>query len=374
MKRILLLGATGSIGQNTVKIVRQYPDEFKLAGITANINKKKISQLKREFGLNTYGLNSSNTVFINGRELHTNNDINSELSLHADYDILVNALVGSIGFRPTYNAIQRGKTVALANKETIVAYGILINRALKSNPKAALFPVDSEHSALWQLLSKFRREDIKNVFITASGGVPFKNRGKRIERNHILDHPVWNMGPKVTVDSSTMMNKGLEVIEASYLFNIEPERIKVLIHPQSIVHAMVELNDGTFIPHMASPDMKLPIQFALFYPKRPERRLIRQLDLTKQDLQFFKASLGKYRALKLAYRCLRKGSTYTAVYSAANEVSVNRFLEGDIEFNDIVTINEKTINCHNPAPSLTQHNIENAEKWAREYAQNVRMK
>lgn len=374
MKRVLLLGATGSIGRNAVRIIRQFPDEFKLTGITADTSRNDILRLVKEFDIGTYGLSSSRTLFINSKECKTNNDINEEIAVKADYDIAVNALVGSIGFAPTYRAIERGKTVALANKETIVAYGKLINRALRKNKNSALYPVDSEHSALWQLLSQFNRDDIKNVYITASGGVMFKNPNKHVKREDILSHPVWNMGPKVTVDSSTMMNKGLEVIEASYLFNIAPERIKVLIHPQSIVHAMIELKDGTFIPHMAYPDMKLPIQYALFYPKRPGKRIIRKLDLTEQNLQFYKAPLSRYRALKLAYRCLNKGSTYTAVYSAANEISVGRFLNGDIGFSDIMKINEKTVNNHIPSRTLSIRSISDAEQWARAYAKNVRIK
>ncbi len=374
MRKILLLGATGSIGKNTLKIIDKYPDKFKLIGATANSNEKQLMHIVEKYGLTSFGLNNKRKLLVNSIKQSDEYDINNELAKFLDYDIMVNALVGSIGYKPTMTAIERNKKIALANKETIVAYGIVINRALKKYKKSAIYPVDSEHSAIWQLLKNFSRKDIKNVIITASGGIPFKNKTDSVSLDDIFNHPVWDMGKKVTIDSSTMMNKGLEIIEASYLFNLHPDLIKVIIHPQSIVHGMVELHDGTIIPHMAHPDMILPIEYALFYPRRIKERNIKSVDFKSLNLEFHKPDLKKYRALSLAYHCLKKGKTYTAVYSAANEVAVKRFINREIEFKDIVKICETAVMKHIAHRTVTAETIAAAEKWAKEFAAQVSLK
>ncbi|MDY6787298.1 MAG: 1-deoxy-D-xylulose-5-phosphate reductoisomerase [candidate division WOR-3 bacterium] len=368
MKKVLLLGATGSIGTSTLKVIRQYSDKFKIAGISANTSIDEIKKIKEEFGVEYSGINQSGSVETGGSEL-TVSDVNVYLAKNTDYDIMVNALVGSAGFPATYEAIKRGKDIALANKETIVAYGMIINSMLEQYPGARIMPIDSEHSALWQLIEGFKENALDHIIITASGGVPFRKNTMDLEKDDILNHPVWDMGSKVTVDSSTMMNKGLEVIEASYLFNLPAEKIEVLIHPQSIVHGISVFSDGSSAAHMAYPDMVLPIQYAMLYPDISNIQMIKKLDLAKDGpLEFFRVAGKQKRAIELAYYCLEKGGTYTAVYSAANEAAVERFVSGDIRFNQITDIVEKTVNMHNPPEECTIDSIIQSEEKARQTA------
>ncbi len=375
MKKILILGASGSIGKSALKVLRKYPNKFKLVGITAYSKTTSILKIAKEFNVKNYAVSSTNLMIINGKKVESIlSDCNSYMVNNTNFDILINALVGSAGFKPTADAIRKEKIIALANKETIVAYGEIINKLLKRYKGAEIRPVDSEHSALWQLLSGVNRKDVKRIIITASGGVPFRTGKQDLEIKDIMAHPIWNMGKKVTVDSSTMMNKGLEIIEASFLFNIEPKKISVLIHPQSIIHGMVEMKDGTMISHMAYPDMVLPTEYAMFYPDRPKERIIKQIDFnTHSSLSFFKPDFKKLPALNLAYKCLIKGKTYTAVFSKANEIAVERFLCGDIKFRDIVSITDKVLKMHKPINRLTEQSIMNAEKWASEKALKVRV-
>ena len=375
MKKILLLGASGSIGKSVLKVLRKYPSKFKLVGITAYSKTSSILKIAKEFNIKNYAISSTDLMIINGKKCESNfSDCNSYMVNNVDFDIVINALVGSTGFRPTVDAIRREKIIALANKETIVAYGEIINRLLKKYKKAEIRPVDSEHSALWQLLSGVDRKNLKRIIITASGGVTFKTGKQDLEIEDIMAHPVWNMGKKVTVDSSTMMNKGLEIIEASFLFNIEPKKISVLIHPQSIIHGMIEMKDGTMISHMAYPDMVLPIEYAMFYPDRPKERIIKSIDFNAySSLSFFEPDFKRFPALDLAYKCLIKGKTYTAVFSKANEIAVKRFLDGEIKFRDIVSITDKVLKMHKPINILTEQSIMNAEKWAQEKALKVRV-
>lgn len=359
-KKLLILGATGSIGTSTLKVVREYAEHFIITGITAGTDSDGLTGIMEEFGDCATGLASTGEINENGK-VSAVRDVNTYLARTCEYDIMVNGLVGSVGFSPTYEAIKRDKIIALANKETIVAYGSVINRALKKS-RASIRPVDSEHSALWQLLEQYGSET-ERIIITASGGAALRHKSGELKLKDILRHPVWNMGPKVTIDSSTMANKGLEVIEASMLFNIAPEKIDVLIHPQSVIHAMVVLNDGTVLSHMAYPDMILPIEYALFYPERPGRRMIRGLSLTEyRNLEFFEPDYEKYPALKTAYAAAGKGKTYPAVFNSANEAAVRLFIEGKIGFNDISEIIDSAVRQHKPAGTVNIKTISAAEE------------
>lgn len=358
--KILLLGATGSIGKNTIEIIRKYSSIFEITGISANLEERQLSGIADEFSVPVTGLASGGIVKRKGREIYSGNDVNKYLAQYCNYDILVNGLVGSVGFSPTYSAIKRDKVIALANKETIVSYGTIINRALKRS-RASIRPVDSEHSALWQLLEQYGK-DTERIVITASGGAALKHEGSELTMKEILKHPVWNMGKKVTIDSSTMANKGLEIMEAAMLFNINPARIDVLIHPQSVIHAMAVLFDGTVISHMAYPDMVLPIEYALFYPERPQTKMIKCLSLEKYGkLEFYKPDYKKYPALKTAYHAALSGSTYPAVFNAANEAAVYLFIKGLISFNDIHRIIDKAVRMHKPAIRISAAAISSIE-------------
>jgi 1-deoxy-D-xylulose-5-phosphate reductoisomerase len=369
MKKILILGATGSIGMSTLKIIKRYPEYFKIVGVTAFSNEERLKRIMSDFNVKSGGLKSKNILYRGNKIEKRTDDINEILAEDLDYDIVVNGLVGSIGFPPTLIAIERGKIIALANKETIVAYGQIIKKALKKNPKSQIRPVDSEHSALWQLLDKIDRRELEKCYITASGGVPFKKKTDVLSLADVLNHPTWSMGKKVTVDSSTMVNKGLEVIEACNLFNLKPEQIGVLIHPQSIIHAAVLLKDGTYMAHMAIPDMVLPISYALFYPFRPKEMLIGKIkEKENYDLTLHAIDADKYLSIKLAYSALDRQMTFPAVYNAANEGAVSLFLKERIQFKDIVAIIDKVMKEHSPKGRISIQNIRESEIWAKKRA------
>ncbi|MDD3804253.1 MAG: 1-deoxy-D-xylulose-5-phosphate reductoisomerase, partial [bacterium] len=312
------------------------------------------------------------SIIRGSREEKRKDDVNEFLTQELDYDIVVNGLVGSVGFLPTLKAIERGKIIALANKETIVAYGEIIKEALKNNKNASIRPVDSEHSALWQLLKSINRSELKKCYITASGGVVFKKKTTELSLKEVLDHPVWSMGKKVTVDSSTMVNKGLEVIEAHYLFDLAPQEIGVMIHPQSIIHASVLMKDGTYFSNMALPDMALPISHALFYPDRPKDLITGALEENeKYELSLNPVDVDRYLSLKLAYQALEKRATFPAVYNGANEGAVSLFLKEKIKFKEIVMLIERVMNEHVPEEKITIESISKSEEWAKKKAVEI---
>jgi len=366
VKRIIILGATGSIGKSTLNVVKKYPERFKIVGITANRNKEQLLKIAKDFSVKNVGLYNESFVIEGKNKKNIDCDVNSYFVNKLDYDIIVNALVGSIGFYPTYYGIKRGKTIALANKETIVSYGEIIKKELKKNKRAVIKPVDSEHSALWQLLSFIDREKVKKCFITASGGVPFKTKKDDLTLDEVLKHPVWNMGVKVTVDSSTMVNKGLEIIEACRLFSLEPDMVGVMIHPNSLVHAIVLLKDGTYISHMAYPDMILPIEYALLHPDRGETPSIKMFDENVNlNLSFHPAPVEKYKSLKLAYMAIKMGGNMPAVFNASNEKAVELFVRGEIKFNQIVGLIERVMKKIKFVKKVTIENIQESEKEAK---------
>ncbi len=342
MRQVCLLGATGSIGDSTVDVIRQHPDRFSLYAVAAHSNWKKVAEIAQKFKVKQLCMFDENAA----KEL--SNALNrpvlsgieglKELALDPNTDLIVNAVMGSVGCLPTLAAIAAGKHVALANKETMVMAGPVIQDALKENPKAYITPIDSEHNAIFQCLAGRSSEEVECLQITASGG-PFrewpKEKFETITVKDALNHPVWSMGKKITIDSASMMNKGLEVIEAHFLFGIPYEQIKVVVHPQSMVHSLVQFRDGSLMAQLGAPDMRIPIQVAMTWPERLNLQTER-LDLpTLAKLTFFAPDFEKFRCLALAFEAGKKGGVVPAMLNAANEVLVAAFLEEKIRFVDI---------------------------------------
>ncbi|MBI5681693.1 MAG: 1-deoxy-D-xylulose-5-phosphate reductoisomerase [Deltaproteobacteria bacterium] len=374
MKTLSILGSTGSIGRSTLDIVRMHPDKFRVAVLTAGRNIDLLKRQIYEFKPEVVSVIDKETAGTLGKNLSCRvlygEDGFEYAATFKFVDLVVSAIVGAAGLLPTLAAINAGKDVALANKETLVMAGALVMEAVKKN-KATLLPIDSEHSAIFQSIIGHQKGDIKRLILTASGG-PFLNTslGKlsKVTCDEALKHPNWQMGQKVTIDSATLMNKGLEVIEARWLFDIPPERIAVHVHPQSIIHSMVEYIDGGILAQMGSADMKCPISYALAYPERIEAG-VTPLNLCKLgSLTFVEPDVKRFPALKLAYESLRLGGTMPAVMNAADEIAVDAFLKKEIRFTDIVGIVENTMNRHNPSRADTIDEILEADIWARHEA------
>ncbi|MBI1805787.1 MAG: 1-deoxy-D-xylulose-5-phosphate reductoisomerase [Ignavibacteria bacterium] len=343
MKNICILGSTGSIGQNSLEVIANFPDRFHASYLTTNKNIGILQQQIERFHPRAVAVLDECSASLlkqtmNGAvNVFTGEDGLRELVSQGDIDIVINSLVGFAGLRPTIEAIKRGITVALANKETLVVAGEIITQLLREH-NAALIPVDSEHSAILQCLTGEKSDDIARLILTASGG-PFLNMRKKdftsVTVEAALKHPNWKMGSKITIDSATMMNKGLEVIEAHWLFNLPPEKIDVLIHPQSIIHSMVEFVDGSVKAQLGMPDMKIPIQYALTYPERASS-LYNRVDFAElREMTFFKPDLDQFECVQLAYDAIREGGTAPAILNAANEVAVDLFLQRQMSFDRI---------------------------------------
>lgn len=343
MKKLLILGSTGSIGVNTLEIARSFKDKFEIVGLSSNNNIELLEKQIVEFRPKTVAVvNETKAAELKSKigskcEVLTGDEGLLEITRRGNYNILVSALVGFAGLAPTIEAIKQKKRIALANKETLVTAGeIIIDLCKKYN--AELIPIDSEHSAIFQCLIGEKKETINKLILTASGG-PFLNKEKS-ELEHVtiadaLQHPNWKMGNKITIDSATMMNKGLEIIEAFWLFGLPKEKIEVIIHPQSIIHSMVGFIDGSIKAQMSSPDMKLPILYALTFPERYHYNSV-QTDFTRiNKLTFFEPDFDKFTCLKIAYDAIEEGGTAPCVLNAANEVAVEKFLSGKIRFTQI---------------------------------------
>lgn len=333
MKKIIVLGATGSIGRSTVEIAREFSDKIEIVGLSAHKNESKLKELGIEFNTNNLALTGINK----GSDLpYLGPERVLDMIKVTSADIVVNGIAGSSGLLPSVTAIKSGKDLALANKETMVMAGGIINKlATKHNIK--LLPVDSEHSAIFHLLEECKPEDLDEIILTASGGA-FRDLKKEqlsdVTLEDALKHPTWSMGTKITIDSASMANKGLEVIEAAMLFNIKPEKIKVLIHPQSYVHSLIRKKDNSMYAQISGPDMKLPIQNAIFYPELyPVSSTL--LELAGKSLDFKKPDMEKYQMLDLAYKALNLGDSYCIAYNAANEELVESFTKREISFLDI---------------------------------------
>ncbi|TET82254.1 1-deoxy-D-xylulose-5-phosphate reductoisomerase [candidate division TA06 bacterium] len=374
MKRVAVLGSTGSIGRSALQVLENLAPEFVVFAISG---KDELDLLSEQAGKHKPALVSIGDESLKGElarrvpgrtEVLSGGEALTEIASCSDVDIVVNGLVGSVGFRPTLAALRAGKRVALANKEPLVSYGsILTAEARRSG--AEILPIDSEHSAIHQAIGKSPGDEVSRIILTASGG-PFLNAASldSITPKEALAHPTWEMGEKVTVDSATLMNKGLEVIEARWLFNIDPSKIEVVIHPQSIVHSIVEFVDGSCIAQLSIPDMKLPIQYAITYPRRMES-LTNKLDLAEvAKLEFFRPDFSRFPCLDLAYDALRKGGTMPAVLSASDEIAVAAFLKGEIGFTQIPQVLQEVLSNHTPKSDPTLEEAEAADDWAREEA------
>ncbi|KLI16355.1 1-deoxy-D-xylulose-5-phosphate reductoisomerase [Brachyspira hyodysenteriae] len=370
-KRILLLGATGSIGLNTYSVVCKFRNEFEIVGMSTNSKIDILSNLCDDLKPKT--VNISDKIAEN---IFKDYDCAKDLSIYegtiadfvkdTDFDILVNALTGYAGFLPTVEAIKKGKTIALANKETLVVGGDIINQLLKEY-KASLIPIDSEHSAIFQMLRHFPKESLSKVIITASGGPFFrtpKEELKNVTVEMALKHPTWSMGNKITIDSATMMNKGFEVIEAHHLFNLDYDKIETIIHPQSLIHSMIEMNDGEIYAQIGKNDMRLPIQHALTYPEIRNTPFEKLKLYEHPEINFYKMDFDKFIMLRLAYECGKRGGLYPCVLNAANEICVYSFLQKKIGFTDIFNIVSKVCDRKINVP-LTVDNIINMDSEIR---------
>ena len=374
--RIAVLGSTGSIGTSCLDVIAAHSDRLELAGITAHDRWKSLAEQSHRFRPRWAVVSNAEhrpsvqpLQFPEGTELQFGSEAVERLAAHADVDTVVCGIVGAAGLRGAWAAIETGKRVAIANKETLVVAGPLVMQ-LASKTGAELIPVDSEHSAIYQCLQAGRRTDVKRIILTASGG-PFRGWSKsRLESEvtveRALAHPTWQMGPKITVDSATMMNKALEIIEARWLFGLEADQISVVVHPQSIVHSMVEFVDGSVVAQLSPPDMKLPIQYALTYPDR-WNGVSPRMDWTQSSqLDFLVPDLDAFPALQLGFEVARRGGASGAVLNAANEVAVDRFLHGSLKFTDIPRACREILNAHNDDPSPTLGELLRQDAWARE--------
>lgn len=376
MKKIAVLGSTGSIGKSTLSVVDHHPDRFQIVGLAAgnNVNEmvrqakavrpQIISMADRESAEEVRHRVGEGIKVVYGEEGLL------EVATMAEADTVVSAIVGSRGLHPTLAAIKAGKTIGLANKETLVTAGhLVIQAAIEAG--VSIIPIDSEHSAIFQCLNGERKADVRKLILTASGGALRDWPQEKLvtaTREEVLNHPNWSMGAKVTVDSATMMNKGLEVIEAHWLFSFPYEKIEVLIHAESIIHSMVEFQDGAVMAQLGIPDMKVPIQYALTYPERLSLPL-KPLDLaTIGTLQFCSPDWERYPCLRLAYEAGRSGGTMPTVLNAANEVAVERFLVGEISFTAIKAVIETVLEQHQSLANPELEVIEEVDRWARNVA------
>lgn len=362
MKKVLILGSTGSIGVNSLNVIREHPEKFEVAGLTTNSNIDLLESQIKEFKPKVVSVRDKNNAeelakrFDNSIEILSGDDGILSATLNADYDILIGAMVGFSGLLPTIEAIKKGKRIALANKETLVVAGEIVT-GLVAEFNAEIIPVDSEHSAIYQCLIGENLKEVEKIILTASGG-PFLNKEKSFFETatvaEALNHPNWKMGNKITIDSATMMNKGLEVIEAHWLFGLPAEKIEVVIHPQSIIHSMVQFQDGSIKAQLGLPDMKLPIQYALSFPERFTNNFTRTKLPSIQSFTFFEPDLNKFECLDLAYQALKSGGNSPCILNGANEVAVEKFLSGEIKFSDIARIIKEALNKieHLTNPSL----------------------
>ena len=378
MKKICILGSTGSIGTQTLEVVKRLSD-IQVVGLSVQKNidllEKQIYQFKPK---KVAVMEEQKAQELQDRIHNTGIEVLAgiegliEIAQMDEADLIVTAVVGMIGLRPTLAAIEAKKDIALANKETLVTAGALVMEAAKQN-QVSIYPVDSEHSAIFQCLQGNDFKDISQLLLTASGG-PFRRKTKKelhnVTKEQALKHPNWNMGAKITIDSATMMNKGLEVIEAKWLFDVELDQIQVLVHPQSIIHSMVEFQDGSIIAQLGEPDMRVPIQYALTYPKR-QFNSFSKLDLLQRNkLTFEKPDKETFLCLALAYQALKEGGTMPTVLNAANEAVVAWFLEGKITFLEIPILIQEAMEHHKNIQNPSLEDILYTEQWTYQYLES----
>ncbi|MCR4716225.1 MAG: 1-deoxy-D-xylulose-5-phosphate reductoisomerase [Lachnospiraceae bacterium] len=382
MKNIAVLGSTGSIGTQTLEVVREHPDDYNIVALSCANSIDLLENQIREF----------KPILVSVKDEAKANDLKArikdidckvsygmegliELATIKESDVLVTAIVGMIGLRPTVSAIKAGKDIALANKETLVTAGHLII-PMAEEYNVSILPVDSEHSAIFQSLNGEKRENIERILLTASGG-PFRGYTKemlsKVTKAQALKHPNWAMGNKITIDSSTLVNKGLEVMEAKWLFGVSYDKVKVVVHPQSIIHSMVEYRDGAIIAELGSPDMKLPIQYALTYPDRADLDTKRLDFATLKDLTFEDPDMDTFEGLKLAYEVGNIGGSMPTVYNAANEYAVAKFLNDEIRFLDIYEYIKAAIKEHVLIDNPSVDEVIETERWVYETLNKLKL-
>lgn len=368
MKNVVVLGSTGSIGVNALDVVRNLPGECRVTGLSARSNWRALAEQAREFHPARVALTDAaarkELGGLNGATVHADP---AEIVAHDDVDVVLSAITGSAGLAPGLAALRAGKTLALANKESLVVAGPIMLEAARQGG-AEIVPVDSEHNAVFQALRSGRGEEVRRILLTASGG-PFRETPREKLRDvtveQALKHPTWNMGAKITIDSATMFNKALEIVEARWLFGVEPEQIEVVVHPQSIVHSIVEFADGSMIAQMGVPDMRTPIQYALTHPRRLSG-LAKPLDLAAAGaLTFFAPDLEKFPSLTLGWRAAKAGGTMGAVLNGANEAAVEMFLERRIPFLKIFEVVKAVMDRHRPVAEPSLDDVIRADAWAR---------
>ncbi|MBW2065731.1 MAG: 1-deoxy-D-xylulose-5-phosphate reductoisomerase [Deltaproteobacteria bacterium] len=381
MKRIAILGSTGSIGSSALKVIEDNPERYRVVALAAGRNislllrqiekfrPKYVATLDAEIAESLRGQLGRNLCV----EVFSGEEGVAQVATMEEVDTVISAITGAAGLIPTYEAIKKGKQVALANKETMVMAGSLVMDEARKRG-VTILPVDSEHSAVFQSMQGHPREDVRRVILTASGG-PFKElpleEMEKVTPKEALKHPNWDMGPKITIDSATMMNKGLEVIEAKWLFDLNIEQINVLIHPQSIIHSMVEYQDGSIIAQMGIPDMITPISYALSYPHHIQTRLP-YLELAEiGELSFEKPDFKRFRCLELAFEAISIGGSMPVVMNGANEIAVESFLEGAIGFLQIPILIQKTMEAHRPFSIEGIEKVLEADAWARDTARRI---
>ena len=379
-ENLAILGSTGSIGTQTLDVIRDIGGiNVKAMSTNTRIDlfEKQIREFKPEL---VCVMNSEKAEELKSRitdidvKVTTGMDGLIEVATVVGTDTVVNSVVGNIGLVPTVEAIKAKKHIALANKETLVTSGELVMKLLKEN-NVKMYPVDSEHSAIFQSLQGNEGNKIDKIFLTASGG-PFRTWDdvSKVTVDDALKHPNWNMGKKITIDSATLMNKGLEVIEAKWLFNVDLEQIEVVVHPQSIVHSMVGYEDGAVIAQLGLPDMKVPIQYALTYPKRVKNSFPKINFFEYNNLTFEKPKIDKFPCLSLAYKAIKTGGTMPTVLNAANEIAVARFINREISFIDIPKLIEMAMSAYTVKYNYTIKDVLEADKWAREYTKTLGVK
>ena len=383
MKKLAVLGSTGSIGRNTLNVIQSLNNqgfEIEVEFLSAFSNSELLLKQVKDFNVKSAcifdgkGYSEINEKFkASGCKLFKGFDGIIELINTTDYNLLVNALVGFSGLIPTIEVIKRGKDIALANKESLVIAGDYIYSLLK-NSKSKLIPIDSEHSAILQCLQGEKKDSVSSITLTASGG-PFLNLSRSslesVSIEQALNHPNWKMGNKITIDSATLMNKGFEIIEARWLFDIAVDKINVLIHPQSIIHSMVEFVDGSVKAQLGCPDMKLPIQYAIMFPERVVSDYPRLNLMEMQNLTFFEPDFDKFECLKLAYDVIKMGGSYPVVLNASNEVAVELFLNKKIRFLDIPYIIKQTLDKNSNHFDNNLENIIAADTWSRDFVKTL---
>ena len=378
MKKISILGSTGSIGQSVLSLVDLYPDHFRVVAMAANTRAELLYEQALKYRPKLVALHDGGSAAelkenLSGIRVLSGPEGVIDVAIHPEADVVAAGIAGAAGLLPTYRAILEKKDVALANKETLVMAGELIMSLVKAQ-KVNLLPIDSEHSALHQCLRGAQKQEVRRLLLTASGGPFFRDTRQELDDvtvEEALNHPTWRMGPKISIDSATLMNKGLEVIEAHHLFGVSSDQISIVVHPQSTIHSMVEFIDGTILAQMGITDMRSCLLYALSYPQRWTSSLPTLDFLSLPPLEFYPPDIDRFPCVRFAYEALEKGQTYPVSLNAANEVAVAHFLKGVIPFSAIPQVIEEVLNKHVPTPVSELETVLEADHRSRQMAESI---